>query len=134
MSSVTFTIARITDALTPAFESAPATSVTISLLESFQESTNPNPFTLNSPPPGDLVAHLVFNLAPNAPPGSTIALTLDPSLAQLTDEGGSAPTREQTSNGTLMLVNGSRTLPPPWLSISATPLELNACPPAATPV
>jgi hypothetical protein len=126
VSSVTFTRAGVTAGLTPAFESAPATSGAISLLESFQESTNPIPFTLNAPAPGDLVAHLVFNLAPNAPPGSTITLTLDPSLTQLTDDGGSAATKEQTSNGTLTLVNGSITLPPLSITLSPSPLELNS--------
>jgi hypothetical protein len=126
VSSVTFTRAGVTAGLSPAFESAPATSGSISLLDSFQESTNPIPFTLNAQAPGDLVAHLVFNLAPNAPPGSTITLTLDPSLTQLTDDGGNAATKETVGNGGVTLVNGSITLPPLSMSLVPSPLEINA--------
>src|SRR6478609_8512072 len=45
VQSITFTRAGITAGLTPTFESAPATSNSISLIETFQESTNPIPFT-----------------------------------------------------------------------------------------
>ena len=57
VSSVTFSRAGITSSLTPVFETSPSGPGTISLLESFQESSNPIPFNLNAPPPGDYVAH-----------------------------------------------------------------------------
>src|SRR5438045_3643743 len=39
--------------------------------------------------------------------GTTITLTLDPVLTQLTDEGGSAATKETTTAANLALVNGA---------------------------
>src|SRR5437773_6810181 len=79
VTSVTFSRAGITAGLTPAFEAAPATSGSISLLESFQETTNPIPFTSNASLPADQIAHLVFTLSSSATPGSSLALTLDSS-------------------------------------------------------
>src|SRR5437660_1323698 len=62
VSSVTFGRAGITASLQPSFEISPGGSGTISLLESFSESTNPIPFTSNASVPGDQVAHLTFTL------------------------------------------------------------------------
>src|SRR5438067_1724772 len=62
VSSVSFSRAGITAGLWPAFEAAPSGSGAVSLIVSFSESTSPIPFTSNAPPPGDQVAHLVFNL------------------------------------------------------------------------
>src|SRR5206468_2731542 len=93
VQSITFTRAGITAGLTPTFETAPATSNSISLLDTFQESTNAIPFTLNGAAPGNQVAHLSVTLSSSATPGSSISLTLDPSLTQLTDQGGSAATK-----------------------------------------
>ena len=70
VSSVTFTRAGITTTLTPTFESSPASAGSISLLDTFQESTNLIPFTSNAAVPGNQVAHLTFNLAPTVTAGS----------------------------------------------------------------
>ena len=107
VQSVTFTRAGITTALTPTFENSPSAAGSISLLDSFQESTNLIPFTLNGATPGNQVAHLTFTLAPTVTAGTTITLTLDPTLTQLTDEGGSAATKETTTAANLALVNGA---------------------------
>jgi hypothetical protein len=123
VSSVTFTRAGITAGLSPTSEFMPATTGSISLLATFQESTASIPFTLNAPAPGDQVAHLVFNLSASAAPGTSISLTLDSALTQLTDEGGNAATKETTGNGTLALVNGAINLAP--LTIQITPPSQN---------
>src|SRR5690349_17734523 len=123
VSSVTFSRAGITAGLTPTSEFAPAGAGSVSLLDTFSETTSPIPFTLNASAPGNLVAHLVFTLSASAPPGSSIALTLDPSLTQLTDTGGSAATKETAANGQLTLVNGAIHVAP--LSLSLTPGNRN---------
>ena len=107
VQSVTFSRAGITAPLTPTFESSPAGAGTISLLDSFQESTNLIPFTLDAAAPGDRVAHLLFTLSPGATAGTTITLTIDPTLTQLTDDGGDAATTESVAHGNLALVNGA---------------------------
>ncbi|HEY6212455.1 MAG TPA: hypothetical protein VIW45_09230 [Vicinamibacterales bacterium] len=107
VQSVTFTRAGITAGLTPTFEISPSSPGSISLLVTFPEATNLVPFTSNAPAPGNLVGHLVFTLAPSTPAGTTIALTLDPLLTQLTDEGGSPATRETVVAGNLQLVSGA---------------------------
>src|SRR5881398_2047957 len=53
VQSVTFTRGGITNSLTPTFESSPSGAGTITLLDTFQESTNPIPFTLNGAAPGN---------------------------------------------------------------------------------
>ena len=107
VQSVSFSRAGVTAALTPTFEASPSGPGTISLLDTFQESTNLIPFTLNAAVPGNQVAHLLFTIAPTATPGTTITLTLDPTLTQLTDEAGSSATRETVGAGNLALVNGA---------------------------
>ena len=107
VQSVTFTRGGITTTLTPTFESSPSGAGTISLLDTFEESTNPIPFTLNAPAPGNQVGVLHFTLAPGAVPGTTITLTLDPLLTQLTDQMGSGATKENVANGNLLLINGA---------------------------
>ena len=109
VQSVTFSRAGITAGLTPISEFSPSTTGSISLLDTFQESTNLIPFTLNAPAPGDQVAHLVFTLSSSAAPGSSISLTLDPSLTQLSNQGGD--TKESTSNGGLTLTDGVINIP-----------------------
>src|SRR4051794_34136246 len=52
VQSISFSRAGITSSLTPTFENSPSSAGSISLLDSFQESTNLIPFTLNAPPPG----------------------------------------------------------------------------------
>jgi hypothetical protein len=110
VQSVTFTRAGITAPLTPTFESSPAAPGMISLLDNFDEATNLIPFTSNAALPGNQVAHLLVTIAPGAAPGSTITLTLDPVLTQLTDEGGTPATVETTTNGRLTLVSGAITV------------------------
>jgi hypothetical protein len=117
VQSVTFTRAGITAGLTPISEFTPAASGAISLLMTFDEGTNPIPFTLNAPAPGDQVAHLVFTLSPSAAPGSSISLTVDPSLTQLTDQAGTAATKESSGIGNLTLVNGAINIPTLSLAI-----------------
>jgi hypothetical protein len=117
VQSVTFTRAGITAGLTPISEFTPSASGAISLLMTFDEGTNPIPFTLNAPVPGDQVAHLVFTLSPSAAPGSSISLTLDPSLTQLTDQAGTAATKESNGAGSLTLVNGAINIPTLSLAI-----------------
>lgn len=121
VSSVSFSRAGITASLTPTSEFTPASSGAISLLDTFQESTNLIPFTSNAGLPGNQVAHLVFNLSGSAQPGTSITLTLDATLTQLTDEGGTAATKETTSNGHLTLVAGAVNIPVPSVTLSLTP-------------
>ena len=122
VQSITFTRAGITASKTPLFESSPAAAGTISLLDTFQESTDLLPFTLNAPLPGNQVAHLLIQLSPSATPGP-LTLTIDPVLTQLTDEGGNAATKETVANGRLLLVSGVVTVQPstaiPALGITA---------------
>lgn len=113
IQSITFTRAGITAPLTPAFESAPSGPGTISLLDTFQESTNPIPFTLNGPAPGNQIGVLHVTLAAGATPGTVVALTIDPVLTQLTDQGGSGATKETVANANLLLVNGTITVATP---------------------
>ena len=107
VQSITFTRAGITAGLTPTLELSPSAAGSISLLDRFQESSNPIPFTLNGAPPGNLVGHLVVTLNPFVTPGTVITLTLDPALTELTDEGGSGATKETSGNGNLALANGA---------------------------
>jgi hypothetical protein len=112
VQSITFTRAGITTTLTPAFETSPASAGAISLLDTFQESTNLIPFTLDGALPGNQVGHLTVTLAPTAVVGSTVTLTLDPTLTELTDEAGDPGTVETSANGGLTLVNGAITILP----------------------
>jgi len=82
------------------------------LVDTFQESTNLIPFTLNGLPPGNQVAHLQVTLSPTVAVGTVITLTLDPTLTQLTNEAGTPATIETTANSRLVLVNGSITVVP----------------------
>ncbi|HEX7138218.1 MAG TPA: hypothetical protein VF219_10240 [Vicinamibacterales bacterium] len=118
VSAVAFSRAGITANLTPVSEFSPASSGAISLLDTFQESTNLIPFNSNAGLPGNLVAHLVFTLSGNAQPGTSITLTLDSSLTQLTDEGGTAATKETQSNGQLTLNGGVVNIPAATLSLT----------------
>jgi len=118
VQSVTFSRAGITASLTPTSEFKPTAAGAVSLLDTFQESTDLIPFTLNASGPGNLVAHLVFTLAASATPGSAITLTLDSSLTQLTDAGGTAATKESVAKGSLSLVNGQITVPALSMSLS----------------
>jgi hypothetical protein len=108
LTSVTFTRGGITAPLTPTFETSPAVAGSISLLMSFDETTNLVPFVSNAAAPGNQVGQLTFTFAANTPPGTTIPLTLDATLTQLSNEGGT--TTESVTNATLALVPGSVTM------------------------
>jgi hypothetical protein len=110
IQSITFTRGGITTSLTPTFESMPSGPGTVSLLDTFQESTNLIPFTLDGALPGNQVGVLHVTVAPSAVPGTTVTLTLDPLLTQLTDQAGSGATKETVANGNLVLVNGLLTV------------------------
>jgi hypothetical protein len=110
VQSITFTRAGITTSLTPTSENSPSSAGSISLIDSFQESTNPIPFTLDGPAPGNQVAALHVTLSPTATPGTVITLTLDPTLTTLSNDTGS--TTESVGNSALALVNGSITVTP----------------------
>ena len=105
IQSVTFTRAGITQPLTPAFESSPASAGSITLIDTFDETTNLIPFTSNAALPGNQVAKLHFTFKPSTLTGTVVTLTLDPTLTQLSNQGGT--TSETVNNGTLTLVNGS---------------------------
>ena len=124
VQSVTFTRAGITAPLTPAFESSPSAPGTISLLDVFQESTNLIPFTLNGAPPGNQVGVLHLTIAPTATVGTTIALTLDPTLTQLANQAGT--TTESVTNNNLTLVSGAIVVTTPVPALSAWALALLA--------
>ena len=109
VSSISFSRAGITAPLTPLSEFTPASAGAISLLDTFQESTNLVPYTLNGAVPGNQVANLRVVLNPTITVGTVITLTLDPVLTQLANEDGT--TKETTTLTTLALTNGSITVP-----------------------
>ncbi|HEV2720032.1 MAG TPA: hypothetical protein VG323_08440 [Thermoanaerobaculia bacterium] len=124
VGNVTFSRAGITQFLSPTFESSPSTAGTISWIATFPESTQPVPFTSNKAAPGAQVAHMVFTLSSTAQAGSTISLTLDSSVTQLSNQGGT--TKESPGQGTLSLGNGTITVPA--ATITMTPFALNLTP------
>jgi len=105
IQSVTFTRAGITQSLTPAFESSPASAGSITLIDTFNETTNLVPFTSNAALPGNQVGKLHFTFKPSTLTGTVVTLTLDSTLTQLSNQAGT--TTETVSGGTLTLVNGS---------------------------
>ena len=126
VQSITFTRGGITTALTPTFESSPSGPGTVSLLDTFQESTNPIPFTLNAVAPGNQVGVLHVTIAAAAIPGTGISLSLDPVLTQLTDQAGSGTTKETVANGNLALINGLIVISSPVPTLSMWALMLLA--------
>jgi hypothetical protein len=117
ISSITFTRAGITQSLTPVAEFNPSTPGTVSLVETFQESTNPIPFTLNASG-GDEVGHLSVTLSPAAVPGSTITLILDPTVTTVANQDGT--TEETVGNARLSLVDGAINVPLNYVSTVPT--------------
>jgi hypothetical protein len=113
VANVTPGRAGITASLTPLSEFTPVTSTSATIIDTFSESTNLIPFTSNAALPGNQVAHMQFMLSPSVVPGSVITLTLDPTLTQVANEGGT--TNETVNNGTLTLVAGSITIPPTFV-------------------
>ena len=116
VQSISFNRAGVTQNLTPTSEFKPASAGSVSLLDTFSESSNPIPLTLNASSPGNLVARLVVTLSPSATPGSAIVLKLDAALTQLTDSGGTASTKETVANGGLSLNSGQINIPALTLS------------------
>jgi hypothetical protein len=107
VQSITFTRAGITQSLTPTFENSPSGPGTVSLIDTFNESTSLIPFTSNAALPGNQIGVLHVTLAAAGVVGTPVTLTLDPTLTQLTDQGGSPATKETVNAGNLTLVNGS---------------------------
>jgi hypothetical protein len=105
VQSISFTRGGITVPLTPTFESSPSTPGTVTLIDTFQESTNLIPFVSNKLLPGDQVGILHVTVSPAAAIPSTITLTLDPTLTQLANQAGTIT--ENTASGNLTLVNGA---------------------------
>jgi hypothetical protein len=119
VQSITFQRAGITAGLTPSFEASPSAPGSVTLINSFVEATNPIPFTLNAPAPGNQIGQLFVTLAPGVMPGTVISLTLDATLTQLSNQAGT--TRETVTLGTLTLVNGSITVTAPATPAPAVP-------------
>jgi hypothetical protein len=125
VSNVTFTHAGITASLSPTFETSPPPSGgSVSWIATYAEGSNTVPFTLNAGAPGNQIAHIVFTLSGSGTPGSQIQLTLDSSVTQLSNQGGT--TSETMANGKLSLVNGTITLPA--LTISISPFSQTVAP------
>jgi len=123
VQSVTISRAGITSSLSPTFESKPSTSNSISILDTFQEATDPIPFTLNAAAPGNLIAHMVFTLSASAAPGSSITLTLDSSVTQLTNAGGT--TKETVANTNLAINDGAINIPNLTITLSPSSRNVN---------
>ena len=124
VQSITFTRAGITAPLTPTFESSPSAPGQISLIDVFSESTNLIPFTSNAPLPGNQVGVLHVTISSTAPVPSTITLSLDSTLTQLSNQAGT--TTETTTNGFLQLVNGAINVTTSVPALSAWALALLA--------
>ncbi|HET8774699.1 MAG TPA: Ig-like domain-containing protein [Thermoanaerobaculia bacterium] len=120
VQSIAFNRAGITANLTPTSEFKPVTSNSVSLLATFPEGSNTIPFTLDAAAPGNVVAQLVVTLSPSAAPATSISLTLDSALTQLTDSGGTAATKETEDNGRLTLVDGRIDIPALAVTLSPT--------------
>jgi hypothetical protein len=125
VASATFTRSGVTAGLSPSFESAPKTSDSVALLGTFPQATSPIPLVLDAPAPGTKVGNIRLVLSGTAVPGTTIALALDAGLTQLTDEGGTAATKETVANGRLALVDG-------MVEVEAAPLTLSLSPSSRT--
>jgi len=124
VASKLFARAGITAGLTPTFQATPSTATTASYLGTFDESTDPIPFTLDAASPGDQVLKITVTLAAAAPAG-TIDLTLDPTTTLFANQAGS--TEESLANGWLALTNGAITV----LSNAASALRAYATSSAA---
>ncbi len=107
VASKLFARAGITAGLTPTFEATPGTATTASYLGTFDELSNPIPFTLDAAPPGNQVLKITVTLA-NAAPAGTITLVLDPTATLLANQAGSS--EETLANGWLTLADGQITV------------------------
>lgn len=125
VTSATFTRSGVVAGLDPSFESAPKTPDSVALLGTFPQATSPIPLILGAPAPGTKVGNIRLVLSAAAVPGTMIVLALDPALTQLTDEGGSAATKETVANGRLLLVDGA-------VEVRAAPRTLTLSPSSRT--
>lgn len=121
IQSISFARAGITAGLTPTAEFTPSTSNTVSLIETFSESTSPIPFTLNAAAPGNQVAVLHVTLSSAATPGSAITFTIDTATTQLANQGG---TTKETTSDNLSVVNGAINVPNLTLALSPSTLNV----------
>jgi hypothetical protein len=108
ITSVAFTRAGVAASITPLFETALQGSGWSSCIVSFQESSNPIGFNLNTVAPGDRIGTLSVTLRGDAIAGSVAPLIIDPPSATLSNQAGSV--RETVASGNLALVNGSVTV------------------------
>lgn len=108
VQSIAFQRAGITAGLTPSFEATPSAPGSVTLINTFSESTNPIPFTLNAAAPGNQIGQLLITLAPGVTAGTVITLSLDAALTQLSNQAGT--TSETVALDTLTLVSGSVTV------------------------
>ncbi len=104
IASVSFAQAGVTAGRTPVFPVIQTFPDHVVVLLSFDEATDPLPFTLGAPPPGDLIGRLTFTLSAPLPPATAIALAVQPATATLVN--GSATLAETVANGQLALVDG----------------------------
>ncbi len=93
--------AGTTAGLTPSYEQVKTRPGHFSYEVHFDELTNPIPFNLDAPEPGDLIANLSLSLAPTLDPGDTIQLEVEMAGEKtwLGNQDGSAV--ETTENGGL---------------------------------
>ncbi|GEM_PF-5872538 len=114
---VTTTAAGITQSLTPSFGGSTRTATTFSYVASYDELTNPIPFTSNAALPGQKVANAAITLASGVASGTTITLTVDPTVSQTNLSNSSANVTE-TSPSNLSLVDGCITVPNVTVSLA----------------
>src|SRR6266849_4180638 len=108
VASVSFARAGVTATLTPLFETEFQVTGLASAVISFRESSDPIPFVLNQPFPGDQIGVLTVQLQPSLAVGTTALLTIDPPSAILSNQAGTVS--ETVANGKLSLQNGSVTV------------------------
>lgn len=87
----------------------------------FDETTNPIPFTLNAALPGDQVGTFTLTIANTVTPGSTLNITFNTATTLLSNDGGTVS--ETQANGNLSLVTTC-------IQINA-PMVTNTCPATA---
>lgn len=105
VTSVGFVQKGVTAGKTPIFPVITPGADNIFVILSFDAETDPLAYTLNAPPPGNVVGELRFTISPAATLGSTITLTLDSSgNAALVNDA--ATLSETVANGQLALANG----------------------------
>ncbi|HEV7764719.1 MAG TPA: fibronectin type III domain-containing protein [Thermoanaerobaculia bacterium] len=108
VTSIAFTRAGIAATITPMHATALQGSGWSSCIVSFNESSNPIAFNLNTTAPGDRVGTLTVTMRGDAPINSVATLILDPPSAMLSNQ--TSTTRETVASGSLSLVNGSVTV------------------------